>query len=168
MEIIPVHSPDHILAARKLFMEYAEYLGADLCFQGFQQELDGLPGDYAPPQGQLLLAIDSGGAEGGRAAGDRVAGDGAVGCVAMRKLAEGVCEMKRLYVQPGHRGRGLGHTLAEAIIGEARRIGYAKMRLDSLASLKEAVGLYRSLGFVEVPPYCYNPLPNVVFMERLL
>ena len=142
-----------LLAARNLFVEYAEYLGVDLCFQGFQQELDGLPGDYAPPDGQLLLAID---------------GDRAVGCVAIRKLGEGICEMKRLYVQPGHRGKGLGRRLAEAIIPEARGNGYEKMRLDSLTSLKEAAGLYRSLGFIEISPYRYNPLPDAVFMELLL
>jgi GNAT superfamily N-acetyltransferase len=134
-------------------VEYADFLGVDLCFQRFQQEVDGLPGDYASPDGQLLLAIDD---------------DRAVGCVAIRKLGEGVCEMKRLFVQPGYRGKGLGRQLAEAIIAEARRIGYGKMRLDTLASLKEAVGLYRSLGFIEIPPYRCNPLPNVVFMELLL
>jgi len=150
---VAAHSPDHLHAVRNLFVEYAEYLGIDLCFQGFQQELDGLPGDYAPPDGQLLLAID---------------GERAVGCVAIRRLGEGICEMKRLYVQPGYRGKGLGRTLAAAIITEARSIGYGKMRLDSLASLKEAVGLYRSLGFIEIPPYRYNPLPDVIYMELAL
>ncbi len=153
MEIIPAHSDDHLVAVRNLFVEYAEYLEIDLCFQGFQQELDGLPGDYAPPDGQLLLAID---------------GERAVGCVAIRKLGEGICEMKRLYVQPGHRGKGLGRILAESIITEARSIGYGKMRLDSLVSLKDAVGLYRSLGFIEIPPYRYYPLPDVIFMELVL
>jgi GNAT superfamily N-acetyltransferase len=127
MEIISAQSNDHLLAARKLFMEYADGLGVDLCFQGFQQELDGLPGDYAPPDGRLLLAI---------------AGNQPVGCVAVRNLGDGICEMKRLYVRPGHRGRGLGRRLAEAIIAEARAIGYRKMRLDSLTSLKEATVLY--------------------------
>ena len=153
MEIIPACSDDHLLAVRNLFVEYAEYLGVDLCFQGFQQELAGLPGDYAPPDGQLLLAID---------------GDRAVGCVAIRKLGEGICEMKRLYVKAGHRGKGLGRRLAEAIITEARSNGYEKMRLDSLASLKEATGLYRSLGFIEIPSYRYNPLPDAIFMELVL
>jgi GNAT superfamily N-acetyltransferase len=150
MELIQVKSGEQIVAARRLFMEYADALGVDLCFQGFQQELDGLPGEYAPPEGRLLLAIED---------------DEPVGCVAVRRLADGICEMKRLYVQPGHRGKGLGRKLAEAIIAEARAIGYKKMRLDSLTSLKEAAGLYRSLGFTEVPPYRYNPLPNAVFME---
>jgi ribosomal protein S18 acetylase RimI-like enzyme len=88
--------------------------------------------------------------------------------VAIRKLGDGICEMKRLYVQPGHRGEGLGRRLAEAVIAEARAIGYRKMRLDSLTSLKEAAGLYRSLGFLEIPPYRYNPLPEAVFMELAL
>ena len=153
MEIVPACSDDHILVVRNLFVEYAEYLGVDICFHGFQQELDGLPGDYAPPDGQLLLAID---------------GERAVGCVAIRKLGESICEMKRLYVQPGHRGKELGRILAKAIIIEARSIGYGKMRLDSLASLTEATGLYRSLGFIEIPPYRYNPLPDAVFMELVL
>ena len=128
-------------------------LGVDLCFQGFQEELDGLPGAYAPPDGRLLLAID---------------GDRAAGCVAIMNLGDGICEMKRLYVQPGHRGQGLGRRLAEAVIAEARAIGYRKMRLDSLTSLTEAAALYRSLGFVEISPYRYNPLPDAVFMELLL
>ena len=150
MELVQAQSHDDLLAARQLFMEYADWLGVDLCFQGFQQELDGLPGDYAPPDGQLLLAAED---------------DQAVGCVAMRKLGDGICEMKRLYVRPEHRGKGLGRKLAEAIIQEARATGYQKMRLDSLMSLKEAAGLYRSLGFTEISPYRHNPLPDAVFME---
>ena len=153
MEIVPAHSHTDILAVRSLFVEYAENLGVDLCFQGFQEELDGLPGAYAPPDGRLLLAID---------------GDWAVGCVAIRKLGDGICEMKRLYVKSAYRGQGLGRRLAEAVIAEARAIGYGKMRLDSLTSLEEAAGLYRSLGFVEILPYRYNPLPDAVFMELLL
>ncbi|MGA2255771.1 MAG: GNAT family N-acetyltransferase [Thermoguttaceae bacterium] len=151
--ITPVQSDNHLRAARQLLVEYADFLGVDRCFQSFQQELDGLPGDYAPPHGQLLLAIDC---------------DRAVGCVAIRNLGDGICEMKRLYVQPGHRGKGMGRTLAEAVIQEARSIGYEKMRLDSLTSLKEAVGLYRTLGFIEIPSYRYNPLPDPVFMELVL
>jgi GNAT superfamily N-acetyltransferase len=148
--IVPAHSDDHLIAVRNLFVEYADWLGVDLCFQGFQQELDGLPGDYAPPDGQLLLAIED---------------DQAVGCVAMRKSGDGVCEMKRLYVKPAYRGKGLGRRLGEAIIAEARAIGYRKMRLHSLASMKEAMAMYRSLGFIEIPAYAYNPRPDAVFME---
>jgi putative acetyltransferase len=148
--IIPAQSDIHLLAVRELFLEYADALGVDLCFQGFQQELDELPGAYAPPDGRLLLAVEF---------------DQAIGCVAVRKLGDGICEMKRLYVQPGHRGKGLGRRLAEAVIAEAKTIGYKKMRLDSLTSLKEAAALYRSLGFIEIPAYRYNPLPEAVFME---
>ncbi|MGA2256570.1 MAG: GNAT family N-acetyltransferase [Thermoguttaceae bacterium] len=150
MEIVPAESAAHVLAARKLLVEYADSLGVDLCFQDFQQELDGLPGAYAPPDGQLLLAFD---------------GEQPVGCVAVRKLGDGICEMKRLYVIPANRGKGLGRKLAEAIIEEARAIGYGKMRLDSLSSLREAAALYWSLGFVEIPSYRYNPLPEAIFLE---
>ena len=150
MIILPAQSDAHVLAARNLFVEYADYLGVDLCFQGFQEELEGLPGAYAPTDGRLLLAIED---------------DHPVGCVAVRKLGDGICEMKRLYVKPGHRGKGLGRKLTGSIIAEARAIGYMKMRLDSLTSLKEAAGLYRELGFVEIPPYRFNPLPQAVFME---
>ena len=153
IELILAQSEDHLLAARKLFVEYAESLGFDLCFQGFQEELDGLPGAYAPPKGRLFLAFD---------------GNQAVGCAAIRKLEDGFCEMKRLYVRPSHRGEGLGRRLAETVIEEARSMGYERMRLDSLASMKEAVGLYRSLGFSQIPPYRDNPLPDPIFMELML
>jgi ribosomal protein S18 acetylase RimI-like enzyme len=154
VEIIQIQSEDHLLAVRKLFVEYAESLGFDLCFQGFQQEHDGLPGAYAEPDGQLLLALG----------GDQAI----IGCVALRKLENGVCEMKRLYVQPRFRGEGVGRRLAEAVIQEARGIGYERMRLDSLSSMTEAVELYRSLGFTEIPSYRHNPLPNVIYMELVL
>ena len=150
MIILPVESNALAQAARNLFVEYADYLGVDLCFQGFQEELDGLPGAYAPPDGRLFLALE---------------GEQPIGCVAVRKLDEGICEMKRLYVKPGHRGRGLGRKLTEAIIAGARAIGYKRMRLDSLGSLKEAAALYRSLGFIEIPPYRFNPLPEAAFVE---
>ncbi len=149
MIIVPAQTDDQIAAARNLFVEYSDELAVDLCFQGFQQELAGLPGAYAPPDGRLLLVID----------------DQPVGCVAVRKLDDGICEMKRLYVKPAYRDKGLGRRLAEAIIVEARTIGYRKMRLGSLASLKEAAAMYRSLGFIEIPAYRYNPLPDAVFME---
>jgi ribosomal protein S18 acetylase RimI-like enzyme len=142
-----------VLIVRKLFREYADFLGIDLCFQGFEQELAELPGAYAPPDGRLLLAIAEG---------------SPVGCVALRKLEDDICEMKRLYLQPGLRGQGIGRRLTDAIIQDARGIGYEKMRLDSLASLQEATALYRSLGFVEIPPYRFNPLSGAVFMELVL
>ncbi len=148
--IVPAYSGDHLVAARSLFVEYADWLGVDLCFQGFQQELDGLPGDYAPPDGQLLVAIEDG---------------QAVGCAAIRRLNDGICELKRLYVRPGHRGKGLGRSLVESTIAEAKAIGYGKMRLHSLASMKEAVAIYRFLGFTEIPAFAYNPRPDAVFME---
>jgi putative acetyltransferase len=153
MELILAQSEDDLLAVRALFVEYAESLGFDLCFQGFQEELDGLPGAYAVPDGRLFLAFDR---------------NEAVGCVAIRKLEDGICEMKRLYVRPSHRGQGVGRRLAETAIEEARNMGYEKMRLDSLASMKEAVRLYRSLGFRQIPAYRHNPLPGPIFMELML
>jgi HAD superfamily hydrolase (TIGR01509 family) len=116
-QIIHVETKEHVSSVRQLFLEYAEWLGVDLCFQSFQQELDSLPGDYGPPSGRLLLAVE---------------GDQPVGCVAVRNLGDGICEMKRLYVRPGSRGAGLRRRLAEAIIMEARSIGYKKMRLDTV------------------------------------
>jgi len=151
--IIQAIGPQAIEGARALFREYEASLGIDLCFQGFEQEMAGLPGAYAPPAGQLLLA-----AEGAELAG----------CVALRPLGDDVCEMKRLYVRPAARGTGLGRRLAAAVIGEARGIGYARMRLDTMPSMKEAIALYRALGFAEIAPYCVNPVPGALFMELAL
>jgi ribosomal protein S18 acetylase RimI-like enzyme len=151
--IIPAATPADVELARGLFREYETSLGVDLCFQGFEQELAGLPGKYAPPRGRLLLALD----------------DAApVGCVAIRPLGDSVCEMKRLYVRPAARGTRLGRLLAETIIGEARTIGYARMRLDTMPFMWEAIRLYRSLGFREIAPYCENPIAGALFMELVI
>ena len=150
-EIIRAHSPDYIELVRELFKEYEDSLGINLCFQNFEKELAELPGDYAPPQGRLLLAMDD----------DRVAG-----CIALRKIGDGICEMKRLFVRAEFRGKGLGRKLVEAIISEARKIGYERMRLDTLpGKMDEAIALYRSLGFTEIEPYYQNPVPGAKFME---
>ena len=153
MKIVPATSAADVERARELFREYGASLGVDLCFQNFERELASLPGDYVPPDGRLLLALD---------------GDTAVGCVALRKLADDVCEMKRLYVRPAGRGRRLGLGLVESVIAEARAAGYARMRLDTLPSMRAAIALYRALGFVEITPYRANPVPGALFMELAL
>jgi epoxyqueuosine reductase len=133
---------------RRLLREYEADLAHDLSFQNFEQELADLPGRYAPPSGRMLLAK----------------ADGAyVGCVALRQIGEGTCEMKRLFVQPGWRGKGIGRALARAVLEEARHIGYKRIRLDTV--LEPAKNLYRSLGFREIPPYQHVPIAGVVFME---
>jgi predicted N-acetyltransferase YhbS len=149
-----VTSADEMEPVRTLFREYAASLGFDLCFQNFEQELAELPGQYAPPSGCLLLAT---------------VGDEPAGCVALKKLADGVGEMKRLYVGSRHRGTGLGRILAEQVIREAKRLGYQAIRLDTIPSkMGSAVALYRSLGFREIPAYCFNPIPGASFMELRL
>jgi len=144
-------SPSQIAQARELFLEYAQSLGFSLCFQNFDKELAELPGDYAPPEGRLLLAE----CEGQLAA-----------CVALHKLEPRTCEMKRLYLRPQFRAQGLGRALAERIMAEARQIGYQRMRLDTVEPvMKDAVAMYRKLGFKEIAPYCPNPIAGALYME---
>ena len=150
LEIVRATSVDQIATARMLFKEYEASLGIELTFQGFAREVAELPGAYAPPAGRLLLA--TGGAE-------------PAGCVALRPLEGGICEMKRLYVRPTARGARLGRRLAETVIREARAIGYARMRLDTLPSMKEAFALYQTLGFREIAPYYKTPVVGTRFME---
>ena len=153
MKIIQAQAANEIEAVRALFREYQQFLGVDLCFQGFEQELATLPGRYAPPQGRLLLARD---------------GEQAAGCVALRPLDEGVCEMKRLFVRPDYRGQGLGRLLAVQGVDEATALGYVVMRLDTLETLDRAMRLYTELGFQRRAPYYANPLSGVAYWERAL
>jgi putative acetyltransferase len=148
---VRAESPPQIAMARELFLEYGKSLGFNLCFQSFDQELAGLPGDYAPPEGVLLLAEYDG---------------TLAGCVALHKLEAHVCEMKRLYLRPQFRGKGAGHVLAETVIWEARAIGYRRMRLDTVEPvMQDAVALYRHLGFTEIAAYRPNPIPGAMYME---
>jgi ribosomal protein S18 acetylase RimI-like enzyme len=143
-----------VAQARELFLEYAKSLGFSLCFQNFDKELADLPGDYAPPDGRLLLAEFQG----------QVAG-----CVALHKLEDGICEMKRLYLRPQFRGKGLGRAIADRILAEARHIGYSRIRLDTVEPvMKDAVGMYRRLGFREIAPYRKNPIAGALYMELQL
>jgi putative acetyltransferase len=145
--------PGDLELVRTLFLEYARSLDFDLGFQGFEGELAGLPGEYAPPGGALFLAWS-----GGEAAG----------CVALRKIDAARCEMKRLYVRPAFRGAGVGRRLAGEVVRRAREAGYRAMRLDTVPGMTEAVALYRSLGFHEIEPYRPNPVPGALFFEFTL
>jgi GNAT superfamily N-acetyltransferase len=147
-------SAAEIAQVRELFLEYAQSLGFSLCFQNFDRELAELPGDYSPPHGRLLLAKVE---------------DELAGCVALHKLQLEICEMKRLYLRTKFRGKGLGRVLANAIMAEARSIGYKMMRLDTVEPvMQDAVELYRKLGFYEIAPYRVNPMPGTLYMELQL
>lgn len=151
--IVGSGATDQVESAKQLFLEYANSLNFSLCFQNFDKELAGLPGEYSPPSGRLVLAFEDG----------KLAG-----CVALRKIDNDICEMKRLYMRPAFRARGIGRRLATKIVEEAQEIGYLTMRLDTTPSMKEAISLYRSLGFEEIESYRYNPLPGTLFMELKL
>ena len=166
VRIVPAESPESLAQARELFLEYATALGIDLSFQNFSEELAGLPGEYAPPAGCLLLAY--GDEPPGSTAEGPVERAQLAGCGALRRIDGDTCEMKRLYVRPAFRGQAIGRALAMALIEEARRIGYARMRLDTLPTMREAAALYHSLGFREIPPYRFNPVPGTRFMELAL
>jgi len=147
--IVPARADD-IPTVRNLLREYADALDFSLDFQDFARELASLPGDYAPPHGALLVAWV----------------DGTVaGCVGLRRLDAGTCEMKRLYVPVAWRGRGLGAALAEAVVAHARLLGYRRMRLDTVPGMEAAQALYGRIGFREIPPYRRNPVPGARFLE---
>ncbi|MFZ1081244.1 MAG: GNAT family N-acetyltransferase [Candidatus Kryptoniota bacterium] len=149
-EMVLPETPALADSAKQLFIEYARSLNFSLCFQDFDKELAGLPGDYVPPSGRLILAYEDG----------KLAG-----CVALHKFGDCACEMKRLYLRPEYRSKGIGKKLALKVIDEARTIGYEKMLLDTVPSMKGAISLYRSLGFIEIGPYRDNPVSGALFME---
>ncbi|MBI5402868.1 MAG: GNAT family N-acetyltransferase [Ignavibacteriae bacterium] len=136
--------------AKVLFLEFADSLNFNLCFQNFQKEIEDLPAMYSEPGGCLLLSCEN---------------EKPFGCVAVRKFEDGICEMKRLYIPESHRGRGIGRELAERIISKAKELGYKKMRLDTLETMKEAISLYKTMGFCEITKYRENPIKEVVYME---
>lgn len=153
LKIVHAETEAHLKAVRDLFLEYADSLGFDLAFQNFDDELAGLPGEYAPPEGRLILAETQA---------------GFAGCVALRRISDDICEMKRLYVRPESRGLGIGRVLGDTIVEEARQAGYGRMRLDTVAWMTQAKALYRSLGFAPIGPYRYNPIEGAEFMELVL
>lgn len=154
VEISLATTPADIEAARSIFREYEQWLGMSLCFQSFEEELATLPGKYAPPEGRLYLA--------------RTAGE-TVGSIALRKIEEGVCEMKRLYLRESARGKGVGKALIEKVLAEAVEIGYRKMRLDTYPpKMSKAVSLYEAYGFYKIPAFYDNPHDDVLFMEKIL
>lgn len=155
IEIVSADTPEQIAAAQALFREYQSWLGLSLCFQNFDEEVENLPGKYAPVNyGKLLLAYD----------GNKLAG-----CVAVRKSADKICEMKRLFVRANFRGKRIGNRLIEKIIDEARAIGYKKMRLDTFPpKMGKAVALYELYDFYEIAPYYHNPFGETLYLEKIL
>ncbi len=151
VDIVLATTPDDIEHCRRLFRDYATWLNVDLCFQDFEGELAALPGTYTPPRGRLLLAK---------------AGADIAGCVGLRPLESNICEMKRLWVEPGFEGRGIGRMLAEAIVDAGRKLGYKAMRLDTFPERLKAAGhIYKTLGFKMIPSYYDNPHGGVVMFE---
>lgn len=151
VDLRQAESPEQIALVRELFLEYAQSLDFSLCFQSFEEELAGLPGGYAPPGGRLWLATSS---------------DVPAGCIALHKLDEEVCEMKRLYVRPQFRGKGLGGILAGRVVADAKEIGYKRLRLDTVEPMmRSAVAMYRKLGFRQIAPYRENPIEGALYME---
>jgi putative acetyltransferase len=144
---------DDLSRVRELFLEYAAWLKVDLCFQGFEAELAALPGRYSPPDGRLLLAMD---------------GDAAAGCIALRRFDTQAGEVKRMYVRPAWRGRGLGDRMASAMIDAARGIGYRRLLLDTLGHMRSARAVYARAGFREIAAYYHNPIPGAVYLELRL
>ncbi len=150
-DVYQAESSEQIAAIRELFLEYAKSLNFSLCFQSFEKELAELPGGYAPPKGRLLLATH---------------GPQLAGCAALHKLEDEICEMKRLYVRRQFRGKGLGRVLAERVVADAREIGYKRLRLDTIEPvMRDAVAMYRKLGFKEIAPYRENPIAGALYME---
>jgi putative acetyltransferase len=148
--LIEARAESHLGLVRELFREYVDSLGFELDFQDFAREFDELPGEYAPPEGRLFLALV-----------DREA----AGCIALRRIDLETCEMKRMYVRPRFRGLGIGRHLAEAAVRAARGIGYGRMRLDTVPGMDAAIAIYRSLRFREIEPYRYNPIEGAIYME---
>jgi ribosomal protein S18 acetylase RimI-like enzyme len=154
LDLAYVESGPQLEEIRRLFLEYARSLDFNLCFQNFDKELQDLPGPYAPPQGRLILCRLNG---------------AAAGCIALKPLGNGLCEMKRLFVRPEFRGKSIGLKLATRLIEDAQQIGYPTMRLDTIAGkMDPAIALYRRLGFKEIPPYYENPVPGAAFFELIL
>jgi putative acetyltransferase len=151
--LVHMSSTEEMPLVRQLFEEYAASLGFDLCFQDFDRELEALPGAYGPPSGTIIVAFSD---------------EQAAGCVALREIGSGVCEMKRLYVRPAFRGTGVGRALAGAVVEWARTLGYDTMKLDTLAAMEAANALYESLGFTSCEPYRYNPCEGARYLELRL
>jgi ribosomal protein S18 acetylase RimI-like enzyme len=150
IKIVEANTKESVEQAKSLIQEYAESLEFDLKFQDFDTEMEIFPEHYASPRGCLYIAMDE---------------NQPVGCVALRDLGDGICEMKRLYVKPNYRGQNIGRSLAETVIQAAGKLGYDRMRLDTIPSMKQANGLYKVLGFKEIAPYRFNPIDGATFFE---